>query len=98
MRQLTQEAQKRQRSCIGCGKQDGKACLLRIVRTKEGSACFDATGRASGRGAYVCSAECFAVVRKAKKLDRALRMKVSEQDYEQIAGQLACVNDALIDE
>lgn len=94
MRHLTQGAQKRQRSCIACGKQDGKSSLHRIVRSSEGSALFDASGRMTGRGAYVCSAQCFAVARKAKKLDRALRMKVSEQDYETIAGKLACVDDA----
>ncbi len=94
MRHLTQGAQKRQRSCIACGRQDGKAQLLRIVRSSEGTARFDETGRAAGRGAYVCSAQCFAVARKARKLDRALRMKVSEQDYETIAGELACVDDA----
>lgn len=94
MRHLTQGAQKRQRSCIACGKQDGKSSFHRIVRTNEGCALFDASGRMAGRGAYVCSAQCFAVARKAKKLDRALRMKVSEQDYETIAGKLACVDDA----
>lgn len=94
MRHLTQGAQKRQRSCIACGRHDGKSQLLRIVRSAEGEALFDETGRMSGRGAYVCSAQCFAVARKAKKLDRALRMKVSEQDYETIAGELACVDGA----
>lgn len=80
---------KRQRSCIACGAQAGKASLLRIVRTPEGSVAFDATGRAPGRGAYVCSAECFAAACKRKKLDRALKATLGSDDYEQIAADIA---------
>lgn len=94
---MTQEATKRQRTCIGCGTHDGKSSLHRVVRSKDGSVSFDPTGRAAGRGAYVCSAECFALAQKARKLDRSLRVKVSKQDYERIAGELACVIDAMED-
>lgn len=79
---------KRQRSCIACGKQDSKGSLLRVVRNADGSVSFDPAGRAPGRGAYVCSAECFAAARKTGKLDRALRVRLSDQDLERIAGQL----------
>ena len=65
-----------------------------MVRDKSGSVSFDPTGRVAGRGAYVCSKECFAAARKAKKLERSLRVKLTEQDYERIAGELACVIDA----
>ncbi len=94
---MTQEATKRQRTCIGCGAHDGKSSLHRIVRGLDGSVAFDPTGRAAGRGAYVCSRKCFDLARKARKLDRSLRTKVSEQDYERIAGELACVIDAMED-
>ena len=63
----------RQRSCIACGKLAGKAELMRIVRDPSGAVSFDKTGRAPGRGAYVCSEECFAAACKKKKLDRALK-------------------------
>ncbi len=63
--------------------------LLRGVRDADGRVSFDATGRAAGRGAYVCSPECFAVACKTKKLDRALRCRLGEQDYERIAGEMA---------
>ena len=52
---MATETRKRQRSCIACGKQAGKAELYRVVRTPAGSVAFDGTGRAPGRGAYVCS-------------------------------------------
>ena len=67
----------RQRSCIACGKLAGKAELMRIVRDPSGAVSFDKTGRAPGRGAYVCSEECFAAACKKKKLDRALTAAMS---------------------
>ncbi len=79
---------KGQRTCIGCGSQGRKGGLLRIVRDADGTASFDATGRAPGRGAYVCSLECFAAACKARKLDRALRCRLDGQDYERIAGEM----------
>lgn len=87
----TQETKKRQRSCIGCGQQAVKHAMFRIVRSSDGAVSLDLSGRAPGRGAYVCSSECFAAARKARKLDRALRCKLSEEDYQTIAGQLAGV-------
>ena len=81
-------SKKRQRSCIGCGTTTAKGTLLRVVRNSEGAVSFDATGRAPGRGAYVCSPACFAAAWKARKLDRALRVKLTEEDYRRIAGQI----------
>lgn len=94
---MAQETKKRQRSCIGCNSQGAKGSLLRIVRGADGVVSFDATGRAAGRGAYVCSASCFAAACKARKLDRALRVKLTEKDYQRIAGEIACEGAAEID-
>ena len=80
---------KRQRSCIACGRQADKVALLRIVRDPSGAVAFDATGRAPGRGAYVCSEECFAAACKRKKLDRALRTTLEGNVYERIAAEVA---------
>ncbi|HJH42573.1 nucleic acid-binding protein [Gordonibacter sp. An230] len=80
---------KRQRSCIACGRQADKVALLRIVRDPSGTVAFDATGRAPGRGAYVCSEECFAAACKRKKLDRALRTTLEGDVYERIAAEVA---------
>lgn len=85
---------KRQRTCINCGAQEDKRSLLRIVRTAAGEVRFDATGRVAGRGAYVCSPECFQGAMKAKRLPRALKAQVSANDYETIAGELACWGDS----
>jgi predicted RNA-binding protein YlxR (DUF448 family) len=44
-----------QRSCVACRTTTDKRGLTRIVRTAEGHASLDPTGRLPGRGAYLCS-------------------------------------------
>ena len=78
---------KRIRTCIGCGAQQGKLQLLRIVRTDDGPQ-LDLSGRMAGRGAYVCSARCLDTARKGNKLARALKTTVKDDDYERLAIQL----------
>ena len=79
---------KGQRSCVACGRQAGKSELLRIVRGADGSVSLDVTGRAPGRGAYVCGAECFAQACRKKKLDRALRTTIDADQRERIAAEV----------
>lgn len=43
-----------QRQCVGCRTMKDKKALVRIVKTPEGEICVDATGKKSGRGAYIC--------------------------------------------
>ena len=86
---MNAQGTKKQRSCIACGKQAGKAELLRIVKTSDGSAAFDGTGRMSGRGAYVCSEACLAAAVKGHRLDRALRTKLDREQYERIEADVA---------
>ena len=57
-------------------------------RTPEGAVVFDSTGRMNGRGAYVCSVACLDKAIKTKRLDSALRTKLTEEDCERIAQQL----------
>lgn len=82
------EQPKRQRSCIACGGKAGKGELWRIVRASDKTVAFDATGKAAGRGAYVCSEACFEKAVQTKRLDRALRASLTEDDYERIASEL----------
>ena len=89
MQQATER--KNVRTCIACGESERKNALHRIVRNADGLVSFDPTGKAAGRGAYVCGESCLASARKTDKLSRALRCKVSDMDYEQIANDLAQV-------
>lgn len=47
------------RMCVACRQGKPKKELIRIVRNKEGSVGVDLTGKAQGRGAYLCpSVDC----------------------------------------
>ena len=65
------------------------------MRTPEGIVEYDPTGRANGRGAYVCSVSCFEKAISTRRLAGALRTKMSDEDYERVAEQLV---SALSDE
>ena len=70
-------AEKGLRTCVACGCTSGKRALVRFVRTGDGAASLDASGRASGRGAYVCPERaCFDAARRKRALERALRIKI----------------------
>lgn len=62
-----------QRSCTGCNLKKDKKDLIRIVKDQTGKICVDKTGKAPGRGAYLCnSTECLEKAQKTKRLERAL--------------------------
>jgi predicted RNA-binding protein YlxR (DUF448 family) len=63
------------RTCVACRATGQKRGLLRVVRPPEGDVRFDAKGKLSGRGAYVCaSPECIRLARKQRKLERSLKV------------------------
>ena len=80
-------ASKRERTCVSCGNKQGKAALLRIVRSADGVQ-LDLSGRVAGRGAYVCGQECFEAAVSRGKLARALRCQLSTSDYERVRTEL----------
>ena len=60
-----------------------------MVRPPEGSVMLDRTGKAAGRGAYVCpSSACLEKARKAKTLERTLEAQIEPAVYEQLAKEL----------
>lgn len=76
------------RKCIVCQQMFPKKELLRIVRTPQEEIIIDPTGKAAGRGAYVCTSEScrtpdtFASGKWKKVLERALNMSISQEQYE----------------
>ncbi|MDQ7028490.1 MAG: YlxR family protein [Ardenticatenia bacterium] len=42
------------RTCVACRTRRPKRELIRVVRTPEGQVQVDPTGKAKGRGAYLC--------------------------------------------
>jgi hypothetical protein len=77
------------RKCIGCGEQKPKKELLRVVKNKEGEIFVDFTGRANGRGAYICNdKKCFDAAIKKKAFNRALECAVDDSVYEALKERL----------
>jgi len=80
------------RLCLGCGAQRDKRELVRIVRTPEGEVRVDPTGKANGRGAYICpQGECLDRALKSKRLGRALEAEVSQGTVDGLRTQLGPV-------
>ena len=77
------------RMCVGCREMKPKKELLRIVRSPEGEVSLDRTGKASGRGAYICgSEECLAKAQKTKALERALEHSVGDEVFVRLHSEI----------
>ena len=76
-----------QRTCIGCNLKKDKKELIRIAKNKNNDIDVDTTGKMQGRGAYLCNnIECLEKAKKKKKLERTLKIKISDEIYEKIRG------------
>lgn len=81
-----------QRKCVGCQEMKSKKEMLRILRTEDGSVVLDTTGRKNGRGAYLCySADCFEKAVKSKGLERALKIAVTPEVYEDLKKEIDAI-------
>ncbi len=77
------------RKCNGCGEQKDKRELVRIVKNADGEISLDLTGKAAGRGAYICpNTDCLAKVRKSKRIDKVFECAVPEEVYDKLEEQL----------
>ena len=73
------------RTCIGCREQKQKRDLIRVVKNKDGEISIDKTGKANGRGAYLCNDKnCLEKAIKSKSLNRAFTTEISEEVYEKL--------------
>ena len=80
--------QEPQRTCIACREMKNKRDLIRIVKNANGIA-LDKTGKASGRGAYICaSKDCLNKCIKTKALHRAFKENVANEVYEKLKEEL----------
>ena len=78
------------RKCTGCGEQKPKKELVRVVKTPDGEILLDLTGKASGRGAYICNnAECLKKARKSKRIDRTFEMTIPDEVYKQMEEEIS---------
>jgi predicted RNA-binding protein YlxR (DUF448 family) len=70
-----------QRTCIACKQVRPKRELLRIVRTPQGHVELDATGKKSGRGAYLCARRsCWDLALRKGKLEHEFELTLLAED------------------
>lgn len=80
------------RTCVGCRAVLPKKELIRVVRDPEGALHVDATGKKSGRGAYICPAlECLRAAVKGKRLERALERPVPQEVLHTLEAELGAL-------
>jgi predicted RNA-binding protein YlxR (DUF448 family) len=64
-----------QRTCVVCRTSAAKRTLHRIVRSPAGTVAYDPTGKAAGRGAYLCGQpSCLDMAVRRRSLQRALKV------------------------
>lgn len=74
------------RTCFICRKKLPKSELVRIVKYADGSIQADESGKAQGRGCYVCKGGCLDTLIKKRCAGRALKTQVKEDVYDQLKG------------
>ncbi len=73
------------RMCIACREMKPKKELLRVVKNALGEIAVDTSGKAAGRGAYICTAEaCQKKLSDKKLLNKAFSADVDISVYENV--------------
>jgi predicted RNA-binding protein YlxR (DUF448 family) len=73
---------------MGCNAKKTKNDLIRIVNTGA-NVIIDKTGKLNGRGAYICkSTVCLEKIIKNRRLERALKIKIEDETYEELRRML----------
>lgn len=74
------------RTCVACRTERQKREFVRIVRAPDGTVSLDTTGRASGRGAYLCAdGKCWQTALKKSSLERVLGVPLPAALRERLA-------------
>ncbi|MBQ7408322.1 MAG: YlxR family protein [Clostridia bacterium] len=74
-----------ERTCVACRKKGKKTDFIRVVKTPTGEFIIDKTGKAEGRGAYICcNKDCIAKLKKTRQLNRAFKCEVQNSVYDAV--------------
>jgi uncharacterized protein len=77
------------RMCTGCGEMKPKRELVRVVKNSEGEISLDLTGKAQGRGAYVCrSIDCLKKARKSRRIERSFKCRIPDELYDKMETEM----------
>ena len=86
---MGRQKHKPQRTCLACRQVRDKRDLIRVVRTPTGKIIIDPTGKADGRGAYLCrDARCYEKGLTGDWLARSLKVKLSPTDVAELRAEL----------
>ena len=81
------------RKCTGCAEHFPKMQLIRVLRAPEGEIILDATGKKSGRGAYLCkNPACLKKAKKARRLEASLECEIPEEVFARLEEELTGAN------
>nr|WP_315024140.1 YlxR family protein [uncultured Aminipila sp.] len=76
------------RRCVGCMESKSKSQLIRIAGF-EGEVSIDLTGKAKGRGVYLCpDTQCFEKAQKRRAIGRNLEMELNAEQLEKLFEEL----------
>ena len=82
------------RRCIGCMESKPQRELIRIAY-HGGRLALDETGKAPGRGVYICKCEsCISMAEKKNGLQRALKTGFTKEETTAVYGQVRELLDA----
>ncbi len=86
---MTRQKHKPQRTCIACRETKDKRDLIRVVRTPAGDFIIDPTGKANGRGAYLCrQTSCWEKALQKQRLAQALKVNLSASELTELQARL----------
>jgi hypothetical protein len=76
------------RRCVGCMESKPKNTMVRVA-WYEGELTVDPTGKAKGRGVYICpNEECIAKAKKRNALQRSFDGEISCEDIDRVFQEL----------
>lgn len=82
------------RMCVVCREMKDKRELVRVVHSKDGSIKLDLTGKANGRGAYICRSKvCLESCQKKKCFERAFNLEICSEIYEELREEIGRTED-----
>ncbi len=81
-----------QRTCVACGTKTSKGSLVRVVAPRQGPIQVDETGKAHGRGAYLCrSGDTCHDLSGRGRLGHALKRPLSENEWSDLASSIETI-------
>lgn len=81
------------RRCVSCREVKRKEELLRVVRIDNENFQLDLSGKAQGRGAYICkNLNCATNTKKRRSFDKSFKKNVPAEIYDEIISAIENFN------